>query len=553
MTATRQAPRRRQRAAPSDLALRSLMVPAIEAEPWPSLGGQVCAFIEELLCHGPGDVLGDPITLLDEARVIIWRAYEVYPPGHPQAGRRRFKRVAISRRKGWSKTELLALLAIVELDPEGPVRCDGFDAYGQPVGRGVRDPYIPLVATTEEQSDELAFGAAREILMHCDLGNNYDVGLERISPRDSPGKMVSLASSPSARDGARTSMQGFDETHGFVREGQKAAHSTMLRNVPKRLVADAWSLEIGTMYEPGEGSIAQQTHEYALDVARGRVADTRLYYDHRQASLVWDLSRRGELMKAIKEASGDALAYADVEGIASIYLDPSQDRQEFRRFYLNQRVKGSGRWFAPDVLERLVQPRRMPSTKNGARPKVVLAFDGSDTRDSTVIVGATVSGRPHVWLERIWERPMSLKGQEWRVPRREVDAAVDEAMERYDVIEFAPDPPGWHREIEEWEERWGDQVVVRFETKQPARMGPAADQFEQLVKDGGVSLDGSEPLMRHLENCMTAVRRGYRVPVKAADDSPDKIDAGVGAVIAASRAMWHELHRAKPFTWKVAK
>jgi hypothetical protein len=543
--------RRERRAAPSDLALRSMMVPAIDDEPWPSLGGQVCDWIEDRLVHGPGDVLGEPATLMQEARVFIWRAYEVYPQGHRLAGRRRFKRVALSRRKGWFKTELLAWIAIAELDPEAPVRCDGFDSYGDPVGRSIRDPYIPLVATTEEQSDELAFGAAREILLHCDLGNDYDVGLERITPRDAAGKMASLANAPTARDGARTTFQGFDETHAFVRQALKAGHATMLRNIPKRKAADAWSLEITTMYEPGAGSIAEETHDYALDVARGRISDPRLYFDHRQASLVWDLSSRAQLRKAIEEASGDALAYADVDGIASIYLDPSQDRQEFKRFYLNQRVKGSGRWLAPEALDRIVQPRRRP--KQGSRPRVVLSFDGSTSRDSTALVVTTIAARPHVFLWDIWEKPLSLRGQEWRVPRALVESRIEEAFSEFEVVEFAPDPPGWVREIEEWEHRWGDDVVVRFETNQPSRIGPASDTFEQAVKDAAISLDGSEPLMRHLENCMTAVRRGYKVPVKAADDSPDKIDAGVAAVVGVERAFWHLLNPPKPFTWKVAK
>ena len=37
---------------------------------------------------------------------------------------------------------------------------------------------------------------------------------------------------------------------------------------------------------------------------------------------------------------------------------------------------------------------------------------------------------------------------DWRVPRLEVDAAVDAAMERYNVRELAVDPFGWHREVE---------------------------------------------------------------------------------------------------------
>lgn len=520
-----------------DLAQRSLVVPDYDpADLWPSLGGQVCAFIEEQLVHGPGDVLGEPVVLSDEARLIVWRLYEVFPPGHPRAGRRRFKRAALSFLKGWMKTELAAMLAICELDPEGPVRCDGFDANGDPVGRGIRDPFIPMVATTEEQSDDLAFGAARKILENCDLGNRYDVGVEQITPRDAHGKMASYATAPLARDGARTTFQHFDETHGLVRESQRQGHATMLRNIGKRKAADGWSLETTTMYSPGDDSVAQRTHDYALDVARGLVKDPTLYFHHRQASLAWDLGSRPQLRKALLEAAGEAAAYIDIDGILGAYFDPTTDRNDWRRYYLNQRMKSGARWLAPEAYERLQQPRRRP--RPGQDRRVVLFFDGSTSRDSTGLVGCTVEARPHVFVVAAWEKPRSAGHGEWRVPRLEVESEIEQALGDFDVVELAVDPPGWHREIEEWEHRWGD-TVVRFETNQPSRMGPAADQFFQAVKDGEVSFDASEPLMRHLGNCHKTVRRGYTVPVKASADSPDKIDLAIGAVGSHHRALWH--------------
>src|SRR5690606_6463961 len=104
----------------------------------------------------------------------------------------------------------------------------GFDAGGNPVGVGVVDPYIPMVATTEEQSDELAYGALRVILQYSALADDFDIGIERIMRVGGDGKAVSLASAPDARDGARTTFQVFDETHRFVLPRMKRAHRTML-------------------------------------------------------------------------------------------------------------------------------------------------------------------------------------------------------------------------------------------------------------------------------------------------------------------------------------
>lgn len=512
------------------------LVPELEAEPWPTLGPELVAWIEAELCHGPGDVLGMPVELTDELVLFLYRAFEVYPHGHDQAGRRRFKRVALSRRKGVGKTELAAWLAIAELDPTAPVRCDGFRKEAGdwvPVGRPVTDPYIPMVAVTEEQTEDLAFAAVRQILERTELGESYDVGLERVMHRRAPGKLVALASAPGARDGARTTFQHFDEPHLFLSPRLKDAHATMLRNVPKRYAADAWSLETTTMYGPGEDSIAELTHHYAQAIGRGAVEDPRLYFDHRQASEHWDLAEPDQLREAILEASGDAAGFIDLEGIVAMFRDPTSDENALRRYWLNQPRRSALHWGPAAVWDELAIARAPKTRKAG---DVVLAFDGSYSRDSTVLIGATVEAKPYLWVEAAWERP--LAGIPYRVPRTEVLEALAKAMETYEVVELAPDPPGWHREIEDWEATYGE-VVVRFETNQPARMGPACDAFEQAARDRELRHDGSEILRRHLNNAVPALRGGRTVITKEHTDSPHKIDAAVGAVIAYARAAWH--------------
>ena len=93
--------------------MTTLIIPQ-DKTPYPSLGGQVCDFIEDYLVFGPGDLRGQSMILDEEKRALIWRIYEVFPQNHEQAGRRRFKRCCISLRKGTAKTELAALLAAVE-------------------------------------------------------------------------------------------------------------------------------------------------------------------------------------------------------------------------------------------------------------------------------------------------------------------------------------------------------------------------------------------------------------------------------------------------------
>ena len=126
--------------------MATLVVPRDTGEPWPTLGPQIWQFLLDRAVHGPGDLKGRPYRGDDEKRALIYRQYEVFPQGHPFAGRRRFKQVSWSVRKGAAKTEGLGLTAYVELHPEAPVRCDGFDAYGQPVGRPWSSVRTPLKA-----------------------------------------------------------------------------------------------------------------------------------------------------------------------------------------------------------------------------------------------------------------------------------------------------------------------------------------------------------------------------------------------------------------------
>jgi len=257
----------------------NLECPADDGTRYPTLGPQVVAWMHEYLVFGPGDLRGQPLRLDEEQQAFIWRFYEVYPKGHATEGRRRFMRCALSLAKGLRKTELSACIAAAELHPDAPVRFNGWRGRSKELaaGRGVNDPFVVMVAYTEEQSDELAFAALRAILSLGPLRDDFDIGLERIIHKSGAGKAMSVAGSPNATDGARTTFQVFDETHRFTLPRQKQGHQTMMANLPKRVISEAWSLEITTAPEPGSGSVAEGTMEYAkrrCSFSTGRRATT---------------------------------------------------------------------------------------------------------------------------------------------------------------------------------------------------------------------------------------------------------------------------------------
>lgn len=469
-----------------------LVVPSLEEEPWPTLGPQVALFIEQALVHGPGDLRGQPAKLDAEKRGLLYRMYEVFPQGHPQAGRRRFRRVGVSLRKGSAKTEFVAWIAAVELHPEGPVRCVGWDEAGEPIGGPVTDPYIPLVAYTEEQSDELAYGALRVILDEGPLRGEFDVGLIRIMRRRGDGKAVSLASSPDARDGARTTFQVCDETHRWTLPRLKQAHRTMLANLPKRRLADPWGIEITTAPSPGEGSVAEATMDYALAVADGKRDDSRLFFFHRQANDGHTLDTKEDIRTAVLEASGPVAEWSDIEGIVEQWDDPTADRSYLERVWLNRPTKAADQAFNADRWRELADAEHV--VPDGAL--ITLGFDGSRYHDATGII-ATEIATGFQWPIGLWERPLA-GFPDWEVPGDQVDEAVAAAFGRYNVWRMYADPPHWQEELARWKGKYGDKRVLPFETSRLVQTVKMVQAFAQAIISGEISHDGNAHVARHI-------------------------------------------------------
>jgi phage terminase large subunit-like protein len=124
------------------------------------------------------------------------------------------------------------------------------------------------------------------------------------------------------------------------------------------------------------------------------------------------------------------------------------------------------------------------------------------------------------------------------VPRDEVDDAIADAMERFEVLELAADPPGWNAELDGWRETYGD-VVIDYPTNERRRMSAACDRFCIAVLEGDLTHDGNAVLARHLGHCIAKDTPYGQIVTKDAPDSPRKIDCAVAAIVDYDRALWH--------------
>jgi hypothetical protein len=514
-----------------------LMVPRDTAR-YPTLGPQVCQFIQENMVRGPGDLRGTPVVLDDEWLGLIYRMYEVFPKGHAWAGRRRFKRVGLSLRKGRAKTEHAAMIGICELHPEAPVRCVGWTKKGEPIGGPVTDPYIPLVATSQEQSDELCFTAMRTIIENSPLKDDFDTGLERILRKKGDGKAEALSSNPNSRDGARTTFSVMDESHRLTLPRQLQAHTVMLTNIPKRKIADGWMLEVTTAPEPGGGSVAEKTMEYARAVDDGRVSDSaaaQFLFFHQQASDHHDLTTRDGRRAAVTEASGLSSAWTDIDSIVALWDDPGADVAYLERVYCNRLVKGATQAF--DVVRWRELGKR---TVVAAKAHIVIGFDGGQFHDSTSLVATEIESG-YQWVAGLWEKPATLTladGERWQVPAEEVDAVVHDLFERFTVWRMYADPPYWQSWVSKWAGEFGETRVIEWWTNRRRPMAAALEAYDTAIHEGSLSHDGSKAFERHIANARRMdlpqtddQGKSLWLIQKERPDSPNKIDAAMAGVL----------------------
>ena len=480
--------------------MTSLVVPPFEQEPWPTLGPGVCQAIEDRLVFGPGDLLGQRAVLDDEQRALIYRAYEVHPKGDPREGKRRFQRVHLSLRKGLRKTELAAWLAATELDDESPVRFDGWRRRGklwEPVGRPVTDPFIPMLAYTEDQSEELGFGALYKILSNtgCAITDKFDIGLERIMRVSGDGKAVALANAPDQADGDRTTFQHKDETHRWVLPRHRETDQVTRANLLKRPLSDPWELATTTMYAPGEGSVAEGAHDFAKKIDTGEVPNPRLFFFHRQASPKWDLNDREQRVEAIREASGIAEDWSDIEGISAQWDDPDADRAYLERAWTNRPVQPTGRAFDAERWKAL----HRKDHKVPASALITVGFDGSRHWDSTDLV-ATEVVTGHQWLVADWSRPDLPPGVPWEVPLDQVELAIDGLFSGFSVWRLYADPSKWQGPLAAWAGKYGEERIVKWEPTRTVQQAKALRAYQSAMTAGELSHDGNPILAAHIGN-----------------------------------------------------
>jgi phage terminase large subunit-like protein len=444
-------------------------------------------------------------------RYIIDRLFEY----DPASGALLHDRAIIGMGKGGAKTELCSQIGLAELlGPLAPV-----------------SPRVVISAASWKQANRL-FGAARLGIEEGPLARFFPVDHimeDRILHPEQQGVLERVAAIDSTNEGGLLTDHLGDELHEWEGEQRERSWTVHGKSLRKRRVlrphGASGGLQIGISTAGAEkNSLLGRLYDYGKAVAAGETEDPAFLFLWWEADSRWNLDEPRELVQAILEGNPAVGSFMPLDLAIRNFNDPIDGRAEGERLVLNRWVAGPRKWIDDDTWASRAVRAGWPMPGSS----VCLGFDGSYNRDTTALAGSTVEG--YHFTVGLFE---SDSGDP--IDRTEVNAAVDMAMDRWQVRWLGCDPPGWHTEIEAWEAKYG-WTVMPFETNQPTRMGPACTKFRADVYAGALSHDGDPRTSRHVANCRTRDTTHGQVIVKEHKDSVKKIDLAVAHVI--SREMW---------------
>ena len=495
-----------------------------------SLGYEVLDWLVEYTCHGVGDIQGKRLEgafdLDDEIREHIIECYRI----DPISGRRVFNEAVLSRPKGRAKSEVAALVVIVEAF--GPCRFGGWDADGQPVARPVVSPLIKCLATEESQAgntfSNVAFIAGEwgqdehpEIYGGAGGVRRYQSASAIYLPQG--GEIRACTSGAASKDGGLETHVVADETHLYVLPELRNMYATTARNMGKRYDADAWLHQTSTAYRPGEQSVFETT----LTLWRKGDLPESVYVNHREATGKIDLDDKDRTIRQLREVYGPAAEWIDMDrkyrDMRDLRICP--DEETAARYFLNRPMSSKDAWIPDDVVKRQV---RAEAVDPGAR--VTLGFDGSLNDDATVLIGCRVSDG-FIFPVGIWAKPSGPEGNWWEVPRSDVLSTIREAFSRYDVVRMYADPHEWRSDIDALQEEFGERVSP-WATSRDTAMGPALDRLRTDLMNGVAWHSGDPTVVEHFSNAYVRTRGIHRLVRKEHAKSDRKIDSVIGATLA---------------------
>jgi phage terminase large subunit-like protein len=398
-------------------------------------------------------------------------------------------------------------------------------------------PYIPIAATSDDQAEDTLWGCFVSIAAESPNLNHLRVRDRLVTNPINYGEAKIVTSSSARNDGGKPTATGLDEAHLMHGRELLDLGKTMERNLAKRNIGDPQMFIATTMFMVGQGSYAEHLWDRADK-------DNTILYDHRQASDHWNTDDDSELMAALKESAGDAIAWLNVRQMMSSYR---ADPNEGERYWLN-RYGGGGNAKLVNIQSLRACPRAEPLAPFDI---VTVGVDGSMYNDNSGIVVCRLSD---LSLHYMWHySPDGTEGDAMAMAL-EMDTKIKDLMDNLVVTRLYADPPyiteyisAWSNRATQSKQRGMKPQIVQWWTNRDNQMANATREFVTVVNQEKQPHDHSEMLMEHIANAYKKEVRssievdgqlmpGY-VPRKNNPKSPKKIDLAVCAILARQAAI----------------
>lgn len=516
------------------------------------------AWIEQHCVVPDGETAGDPFVPTLDHRVYMANWYEVRP-----TAKRGELNVAFVYRTGlWMAAQKIGkspgVAAETCFEFVGPAlfagRASEGDFYscadygcpcgwvylyevGEPMGRPWPTPRIQLAAVVEDQVEN-TWGALIPMIDSGPLANVIPKTGEafiRHPNRNRDSRVEIVTSKADGKLGARISKGNCDETGLWTDSNSMKKFMRTLRRGAAGMGGRV--SESTNPPDPAENSQAQETFE-------SKRKDIYKHYFPPPAHLDFSLKADRHEIFRWNYASSPWVDIRSIEAESSALAEANPAEAE--RFFGNRIVAGSGTWMdmakwaakAADGKEG----RREPIVVR-PRTKVCVGFDGSDNNDHTAIQLETLgyhSFTPTYGSGGV-VRPTYWRPQDWqgRVPRAEVNAAMDQLANEFEIVRAYCDPMFWETEIDTWGTQYGEKVFVKWPTNRPNAMHASLERFRGDVYniDSKFTHDGDPDTETHMRNAIVRSRNvdkltGLRLYILGKPSDHQKFDKAMSAVLA---------------------
>lgn len=332
------------------------------------------------------------------------------------------------------------------------------------------------------------------------------------------GRIIPLTSKAKSKLGQPLTGGLADESGLYTPEsGVLSTWQTMRRGIT---AMQGRTVELTNPWDPMESSAAQRAFE-------SRATDIFRYYRKPPADLSYANKRDRVKIHRIVYADSPWVdpATIDAEAAELVETDPTQAE----RFYGNRLVQGLGAFLTEQVVEERAQ-----SIDVAPQTAVCAGFDGSRSGDWTALRLETIDGYRFTPTYGPDERPTFWRPEEWpegRIPRGEVDAAVDEIMRRYKVARMYCDPRHWESQIDAWAATWGEDVVMEFPTNSIQRMFAALLRYREDLAEGLTTHSPDPTAAQHMLAARKVAKPGDKFLLGKPSDN-QKIDIVMADVLA---------------------